>query len=119
MENKIYQLKNNSGEIVCKKMVVASNIFSRMKGLMFSTKLPDCDGFLISPCNSIHTFFMLYDLDVVFLDNDFKIVKILRRLSPWRMSWIYFKARHVLEMKGGTLIENIKCGDSLEALCIN
>lgn len=119
MQNKIYQLKGDNGNVVCRKMLVASNIFERMKGLMFSTELPDCDGFLISPCNSIHTFFMLYELDIVFLDKDFKVVRILRDLSPWRMTWIYFKARHVLEMKGGTLTKNIKCGDSLEAICIS
>ncbi len=119
MENKSYVLKNNLGEIICEKMLVANKIFDRMKGLMFSTELPDCDGFLIAPCNSIHTFFMLYDLDVLFLDNNFKVIKAIYNLSPWKMTWIYLKANQVLEMKAGTLKKDIKTGDQLEAICIN
>lgn len=119
MENKHYTLKTPDGEVICRKMAVADDLFSRMKGLMFSEKLPDCDGFLITPCNSIHTFFMLYSLDVLFLDRDFKIVKAVYDLRPWRMSWIYFRAHQVLEMKAGTLKKDLKTGDILEAVCIS
>ena len=119
MENKIYKLKASSGEIICHKMIVASNTLSRMKGLMFSSELPDCDGFLISPCNSIHTFFMRYPLDIVFLDKNFKIVKVLYNLSAWRMTWIYFRSHQVLEMKAGTLKKNLNQGETLEAICIS
>lgn len=115
----MYVLKNQNGDMVCNKMIVANQIFDRMKGLMFSTELPSCDGFLISPCNSIHTFFMLYSLDVLFLDRDFKVVKALYDLHPWRMTWVYFKAHQVLEMKAGTLRKDIKVGDKLEAICIS
>lgn len=119
MENKKYILKNNFGEIICEKMLVANKILDRMKGLMFSEELPDCDGFLIAPCNSIHTFFMLYNLDILFLDKNFKVIKAIYNLSPWKMTWIYLKANQVLEMKAGTLKKDIKTGDQLEAICIN
>jgi uncharacterized membrane protein (UPF0127 family) len=100
-------------------MTTATNFYSRMLGLMFSTDLPGCDGFLISPCNSIHTFFMCYSLDILFLDKDFKIVKAIYGLAPWRMTWIYFKSKHVLEMKAGTMKNGLNAGDRLEAICIN
>ena len=119
MENKIYVLKENSGGIICQKMIVANRMFDRIKGLMFSTQMPDCDGFLISPCNSIHTFFMLYNLDLLFLDKDFKVVKVIYNLSPWRATWLYFKASQVVEMSAGTLKKGLKAGDKLEAICIN
>lgn len=77
MENKKYKLVQSSGEVISHEMVTATNIFSRMLGLMFSKDLPACDGFLISPCNSIHTFFMRYSLGVMFLDKNFKIVKVI------------------------------------------
>lgn len=118
MENKIYKLVNKNGDIISHKMVMATNFLSRIKGLMFSENLPDCDGFLISPCNSIHTFFMRYSLDILFLDKDFKVVMPLYDLSPWRMTWIYFNSRHVLEMKAGTMTKGIKIGEKLEAICI-
>lgn len=119
MENKIYKLKSSTGEIICHKMVVANNLLSRMKGLMFSADLPDCDGFLIRPCNSIHTFFMRYPLDILFMDQDFKIIKVLYDLSPWKMTWIYFKSYQVLEMKAGTLSKKVNSGEKLEAVCIS
>lgn len=119
MENKIYKLIQKNGEVICHKMVTAQNIFSRMMGLMFSAELPDCDGFLISPCNSIHTFFMRYSLDILFLDKNFKIVKAIYGLSPWRMTWIYLKSSHVLEMKAGTMKKGLNAGETLEAICIN
>ena len=119
MQNKIYKLKTSNGEVLCHKMMVASNILDRMKGLMFSAELPDCDGFLISPCNSIHTFFMRYPLDIIFLDKNFKVIKVLYGLNPWRMSWIYFRSYQVLEMKAGTLKAKLNQGETLEAICIS
>nr|BDT30036.1 DUF192 domain-containing protein [Bacteriovorax sp. HI3] len=108
-----------SGEIICNKMMIAENFFSRLKGLMFSAELPECDGFLIRPCNSIHTFFMRYSLDIIFLDQNFNIVKVLYDLSPWRMTWIYFRSYQVLEMKAGTLKKGLQPGEKLEAVCIS
>ena len=119
MQNKIYTLKDEAGNIICKKMIIANNLFDRMKGLMFSIEMPDCDGFLIAPCNSIHTFFMLYRLDLLFLDKNFQVVKVIYGLSPWRITWMYFKAHQVLEMKADTLKKNIKSGDKFEAICLN
>lgn len=115
----MYKLKDQNGMVICNRMIVADKMFDRLKGLMFSSELPDCDGFLISPCNSIHTFFMLYSLDVVFLNKNFEVVKALYDLSPWKLTRMYFKAHQVLEMKAGTMKKNIMVGDKLEALCIS
>lgn len=117
--NKLYKLKTQNGDVICNNMMVASDLYLRLKGLMFSEELPGCDGFLIKPCNSIHTFFMRYSLDLVFLDNNFKIVKVFYDLSPWRMTWVYFRSHQVLEMKAGTLKKNLNPGETLEAICIN
>lgn len=119
MAGSIFKLKTSSGEILCHKMILAESFFGRLKGLMFSAELPDCDGFLIRPCNSIHTFFMRYPLDIVFLDQNFNVVKVLYDLSPWRMTWIYFRSYQVLEMKAGTLRANLQTGEKLEAICIS
>lgn len=100
-------------------MVVAKDMLLRIKGLMFSEELPDCDGLLIVPCNSIHTFFMRYPLDIIFLDKNFKVIKIIYDLSPWRMTWMYLRSHQVLEMKAGTLSKNLSPGETLEAICIN
>ena len=111
---KLINMKSNL--VVCKKVKTANDFFARLKGLMFSRDLPDCDGLLITSCNSIHTFFMNYSLDIIFLDRNLKVIKILRNFKPWKMSWIYFRASQVLEMKAGSLNLELTEGDMLEAI---
>jgi uncharacterized membrane protein (UPF0127 family) len=119
VENKYMSAKNLKGEIICEKVKLANNMFTRLLGLMFSKDLPINEGLLIRPCNSIHTFFMNYSLDIVFLDKEFCVVKVIYNMRPWRMSWMYFKASQVLEMKAGNLKSNIAVGEKLEVLCIS
>lgn len=101
-----------------KDIKLADNMFSRVKGLMFDEKIKG-DGLLIRPCNSIHTFFMKFNIDVIFLNKDLKIVKIIRNMPPWRMSKIYWNAWQVLEFQGGRLSEEIVEGDYIEEICLN
>lgn len=116
---KIFTVKNSRGEIICKRCVLAEDFFSRAQGLMFSSEIPnDGDGMLIKPCNSIHTFFMRYPLHIVFLNAENKVIKVIRDLSPWRMTRIYFSASQVLEIKSDKTI-NISEGEFLEVLCTN
>lgn len=118
-KKKQYILKNTKGEVIAHDIKMAENMTSRILGLMFSKDLPNCDGLLISPCNSIHTFFMNYSIDVLFLSKDFKCVKVIYDLAPWKMTWMYFRASHVLEMKAGTMPKGIIKDEKFEALCIN
>ena len=95
-------------------ILIADNPVSRVVGLMFRKAPPGADGLLLEPCNSIHTFFMRYSLDIVFLSSSNVVVKIIRNLKPWRMTFIYFKARKTLELPAGKLPLDIKEGDVLE-----
>tara|TARA_Y100001958_G_C21223771_1_gene549126 strand:- start:1037 stop:1390 length:354 start_codon:yes stop_codon:yes gene_type:complete len=106
--------------ILGEKVFIASSFFERLKGLMFDDKLgKDFDGMLIKHCNSIHTFFMNYEIDVLFLNRNLEVIKILREIKPWRITKIYFSASQVLELKGGSLSSKIVEGDLLEEVCIN
>jgi uncharacterized membrane protein (UPF0127 family) len=110
---KVKVIHNNS--TISSNILVADNPVTRIIGLMFRKAPPlDSDGLLLEPCNSIHTFFMRYALDIVFLDRKNEVVKILRNLKPWRMTLIYFKARKTLELPAGKLPLNIREGDILE-----
>lgn len=93
---------------------IADDLPSRLIGLMFKNRPMDSDGLLLDPCNSIHTFFMRYPLDVVFLNGQNQVVKVIRNLSPWRMTWIYFSAKKTLEVPAGKLPSDLKEGDKLE-----
>jgi uncharacterized protein len=112
------QIKYNN-QIVSSNILIADDIISRVIGLMFRSKpLRSSDGLLLEPCKSIHTFFMRYSLDVVFLSNTNLVVKVIRNLKPWKVTPIYFKARKTLELPAGKLPPDIKEGDTLEVLSV-
>jgi uncharacterized protein len=102
------------GKLLSSNIQVADDLSSRLIGLMFRKEQKNADGLLLNPCNSIHTFFMRYALDIVFIDSHNKVVKIIRNLAPWRMTWIYFKSCKTLELPAGKLPLDLNEGDELE-----
>ncbi|MBF0298786.1 MAG: DUF192 domain-containing protein [Oligoflexia bacterium] len=77
------------------------------------------DGLLIESCNSIHTCFMRFNIDVLFLNKENEIVSIIRNMKPWRITWMYFKAKKVLELNAGIISGNTNVGDKVEIICSN
>lgn len=100
-------------KIIVSKVHLADNFIDRLMGYMFRRK-PHVEGILFQPAISIHTFFMNFPLDVVFLDRKLKVLKVYRNLMPWRHTWFYFKAQRTLEIPAGHLPEEIREGDILE-----
>lgn len=91
------------GEICGVKVIVADTFFRRLRGLIGRAGLPKGAGMLITRCRSIHTLFMRFAIDAVFLDADFEPVKRVDRIPPWRFCvWGGPRARHVLEVQSGT-----------------
>lgn len=101
------------GKLIAQGISVADNFWTRLAGYMFRPK-PHLPGILFEPAPSIHTFFMFFSIDVVFMDGGNRILKIYRNLSPWRHTWFYFKSRRVLELPAGQLPSEIQEGDILE-----
>lgn len=101
-------------KILSDNIRVADTPATRIIGLMFKKKISGADGLLLDPCNSIHTFFMRYSLDVVFLSKTNVVIKVIRNLKPWRMTFIYFKARKTLELPAGQLPLDLHEGDIME-----
>lgn len=105
---------SSSGKMLATRITVAETVAARVRGLLGRKELPAGEGLLIRPCMSIHTFFMKFPIDAVFLDGDNRIVALHRALPPNRMTRIYPKARSVLELPAGTLDENIQHGELIE-----
>ena len=80
---------------------IADNFFKRFRGLMFREKIPSRHALFIAPCNSIHMCFMRFSIDAVFIDSEYKILKIVRNLCPWIGFSICLNAFGVLELKSG------------------
>jgi uncharacterized membrane protein (UPF0127 family) len=99
--------------MIVSKVKIADSFWTRLSGYMFRNN-PHVPAILFKPAVSIHTFFMKFPLDVVFMDHQFRIIKIYKNLSPWRHTWFYLKSKNTLELPAGLLPSEIKEGDLLE-----
>ena len=81
----------------------ARSAWSRMVGLLAHASLPVGEGLLLEPAWSIHTWFMRFPIDVVFLDRDRRVLAVFPALPPWRLVSGPRKAKTVLEFGAGTL----------------
>ena len=85
------------------KAIVARSFFQRAKGLLGRTGLEKGTGMLILKCNCIHTCFMRFPIDAVFLDAQGVPVKTVRNIRPWRLCvWGGWRAKMVLELDSRT-----------------
>lgn len=82
---------------------IARNFFSRAFGLLFKKKLSDKECLLITPCKSIHTIGMRYNIDVVFIDAFGYITDIYYDVSPFKVLSASKEACSVIEFLGGEL----------------
>ncbi len=106
--------------ILADKCEAAKTFFSRFKGLQLRKELASGSGLLITPCNSIHMFFMRFAIDALFIDSNSKIVYIEKTIKPWRISRIVKNARSVLELPAGTAkATGSEPGDLLELFTDN
>jgi uncharacterized membrane protein (UPF0127 family) len=94
------QLATEEGVVVCERCELADRALSRMRGLLGREALEPGTGMLLSREPSVHTFFMRFPIDVVFLDKAKTIVKIVHDLRPWRAAGAR-KAVAALELPAG------------------
>lgn len=73
----------------------------RLLGLMFRPGLGQGEGLLIRPCRAIHTHFMRFPIDVVFLDSQDRVVHVINAMAPWKLSPTVPAADAVLELPAG------------------
>lgn len=100
--------------LVLEKAQLASSFFQKFKGLMGRKKLGKSEGLLLLSCNSIHTCFMRFPIDVVFLNMDHEVISMRKGVRPWRMVKQVRKAYITVEMPEGTIeYKNIEVGDLL------
>jgi uncharacterized membrane protein (UPF0127 family) len=111
-----FSLVRDDGAIVCQSCRLAATFFSRLRGLLGRRGLDEGEGLLIRPTSSIHMFFMRFTLDVAFLDQDGRVIKLVPGLRPWRMSSAR-GARSALELSAGEIERRaLSVGDVLQPL---
>lgn len=96
----INKTKNTS---LAEEVMVADTPFRRMKGLLGNKEFSKGTAVLIKPCNSIHTFFMRFPIDVLFVDKGNRIIKAISTIKPFRLTRIYFNAAFAIELPSQTI----------------
>jgi hypothetical protein len=99
--------------VVCGDCLLADSAPLRLRGLLGRSPLATGQGLMLRPSGSIHTWFMRYPIDALFLDRDLRVLRVASDLPPWRMA-ARRKAKAVLELRAGEAARNrIECGDQL------
>jgi uncharacterized membrane protein (UPF0127 family) len=99
--------------LVCNDCLVADSPGLRLRGLLGRPPLGSGQGLLLRPSGSIHTWFMRFRIDALFLDRDLRVLRVAPDLGPWRMAGAR-KAKAVLELRAGEAARSgIAPGDQL------
>ena len=99
---------------VASRVLKADSFRSRLFGLIPRKALDTQEGMWLEPCAMIHTCFMSFPIDAVFLDAGLKVVKIVPALKPWRFSPWVCGAKSVLELASGAASSVLAEGDLLD-----
>jgi uncharacterized membrane protein (UPF0127 family) len=109
---RVANLTRNTVLATC--MEVADSSAKRNKGLLGRKCLAPGEGLWICPCEAVHTFWMQFPIDLVYLDRKHRIRKLVSVVPPWRLS-ACLRAHSVLELPSGTIRDTLtQQGDTLE-----
>jgi uncharacterized membrane protein (UPF0127 family) len=106
-------VNQRTDEALADRVEVAVTRKDRRKGLLGRDGFVMSGALVLAPCLAIHTMFMRFDIDAVFVDDDGRAVKVVENLAPWRIAVQPF-AHAVVELPGGSLSRGrVAIGDRL------
>jgi uncharacterized protein len=107
-------LNRTRGTVLATQLESAHTGATRRKGLLGRAGLLPGEGLWIAPCESVHTWFMRFPIDLVYLDRKLRIRKVRCAVGPWRIS-ACLTAHSVLELPTGTIeVTRTERGDMVE-----
>ena len=112
----MYRVKNlTRASDVGQSVELADTSLTRMFGLLGRRGLDAGGGLWIKPSSGVHTFFMMFRIDVIGLDRDLKVIKLWRCLPPFRVTSVSMKLKSVIELPCGAIkAADVRIGDSVE-----
>jgi uncharacterized membrane protein (UPF0127 family) len=96
-------INKNKNNILAEEVIVADTPFKRSKGLLGRKLFKPGEALVIVPCNSIHTLFMRFSIDALFVNKEHRVIKAIWNLKPFRITKIYFNSSFVVELPVGTI----------------
>jgi uncharacterized membrane protein (UPF0127 family) len=113
-ERNVFVYNRTKETFLAFRVKVADSILSRLVGLLGQRSLKPENGVWIVPCNSIHTVGMLFTIDVVLLDKEFKVVGLRELVRPFSITAPNFRAESVLELPPHTIYRSrTQIGDEI------
>ena len=120
----MWMINKTKDRVMGEHVMLADTFWKRLKGLLGTSSLPRGHGLIITPCNSVHTFGMAYPIDVLFVDRNHRIIKIVHKdhrvlkivenMGSGKMS-MASGSGYVVELPAGTAQETeCSVGDVLE-----
>jgi uncharacterized membrane protein (UPF0127 family) len=107
-------INETKGTVVAEDVRLADGIWSRFWGLMGRKNLPEGAGLLLTPSFSIHTAFMRFAIDVVFLNRSLRVVKVAPTVRPFRATMAFRGGHSALELNAGVAAKaHVEAGDQL------
>ena len=107
----VYNSSNNL--LLANEVTVAKNFITRSIGLLLHSEMSNDEAMVIYPCGCIHTFFMKFAIDVIFVDKNNKVVAIKENIKPWRISPLYLRSKYVIELNAQNISDKISIGDEI------
>jgi len=83
--------------------LIADSFLKRMRGLLGKRTFTYGQALVLKPCNSLHTYFMRFAIDVIFVNKNNSVVKIVNNLKPFRLSPVCLGSKFVIELPSGMI----------------
>lgn len=96
-------INKTKNTILAEEVIIANSLFKRTKGLLGRKEFKTGQAIILKPCNSIHTFFMRFPIDVLFVSKDNRVIKAISRLKPFQLTYIYWNATFAIELPAGII----------------
>lgn len=99
-----WSLRNcTTGATLAEALIPAFDRQSRNRGLLGRNALPADTGIVLAPCSGVHTWFMRFPIDILFVSRTGEILKVRRAVPPWRLA-LRFGAFAVIELPAGVSV---------------
>ena len=106
-------INHRTGQVIAEQVVEARSFFARGRGLLGKKSWPETAAMWISPCNNIHTWFMQFSIDAIFVDRNLVVQALYPDLKAWKLAFAW-RAHSVFELAGGRLKATpMQIGDQL------
>ncbi|GAA0591086.1 DUF192 domain-containing protein [Virgibacillus siamensis] len=108
-------VNKNTGDVIATNVQTAYSFWRRFRGLMLKENMPEGSALHIAPCPSIHTFFMKFSIDILYLNKENEIVGVEKELAPGKIGKRFAGGYSVIEFPTGGICDlAVHIGDTLD-----